>query len=384
MQGMNFLTQHITGIISTYDGSVPLAIYLKGYFKQYPKIGSRDRKAIAEGVYIYYRSALFLDPGTEVLEIIRQGYYLCRSSNAFLAHKLGIDPDVPVPADAYAPEIGVPLSVSVDEAAWLKSHWTQPDVFIRIVQNEGLVLELLDQNQIPYEKEDFPARYHAAYTCIRVPNSAPIDKILFPEDYVIQDRSSQLALLTASGFWKDRSPSYFWDVCSGAGGKTLQLKHLDPQYHITASDIRKSILFNLKGRCANYGFKDILTKEIDATDPAAIRKQLGQKQYDVVLCDVPCSGSGTWSRTPEQLYFFNAEYFDRFAHLQYPIAVNTIPFIRKGGLLVYITCSVMHHENEGVTGQLSAHPELKLLHQEIIDGVAHKADTLFTAIFEKL
>lgn len=381
---MNFLTQHLTDIISTYDGSVPLAIFLKGYFKQYPKIGSRDRKAIAEGVYIYYRSALFLNPEADVLDIIRQGYYLCRSTHTFLAQKLGIDPATPLPADAYAPDIGVPLSQSVNEETWLKSHWTQPDVFIRIVQNEGLVFELLDQNNIPYRKEDFPAQFQASYTCIRVPNSAPIDKVLFPEDYVIQDRSSQLALLTASKFWGSRSAGTFWDVCSGAGGKTLQLKHLDPNARITASDIRKSILFNLKGRCANYGFKDIVTKEIDATDPKAIRKQLGHHQYDVVLCDVPCSGSGTWSRTPEQLYFFNADYFDQFAHLQYPIAVNTLPYIKKGGLLVYITCSVMHHENEDVTARLAGHPELRLLHQEIIDGAAHKADTLFTAVFEKL
>lgn len=381
---MNFLTQHITDIIGTYKGDVPLAIFLKGYFKQYPKIGSRDRKAIAEGVYIYYRSALFLSPEAAILDIIRQGYYLCHSNNAFLARKLAIDPAVPLPADAYAPETGVPISSAVDATAWLKSHWTQPDVFIRIVQNEGLVFELLEQNNIPYQTEDFPARYEAAYTCIRVPNSAPIDKILFPEDYVIQDRSSQLALLTASRLWNTSNPVTFWDVCSGAGGKTLQLKHLDPNYHITASDIRKSILFNLKGRCANYGFKDIVTKEIDATDPGAIRKQLGQRTYDVVLCDVPCSGSGTWSRTPEQLFFFDAEYFDRFAHLQYPIAAHTIPYVKKGGMLVYITCSVMHHENEAVTERLSEHPELQLLHQEIIDGVAHRADILFVAVFQKL
>src|SRR5690606_34713756 len=132
-----------------------------------------------------------------------------------------------------------------------------------------------------------------------------------------------------------------------------------------ATDVRKTILYNLRGRCANYGFKDIITKEIDATQPQSIQKQLGKKQFDVVLCDVPCSGSGTWSRTPEQLYFFNAAYFDQFVHLQFPIAKCAIPYVKKGGLLVYITCSVMYHENEAVVERILTEGSVKLLHQQI-------------------
>jgi 16S rRNA (cytosine967-C5)-methyltransferase len=381
---MNFLTQHILQVIAQYHGSVPLAIFLKSYSKQHPKLGSRDRKALAEGVYIFYRSVLFLDAELDTLETIKQGYYLCKSQNSYLAKMLNITPEDSRQVDAYAPELGVPLSASVDEVKWLKSHWQQPRVYIRIVQNEGLIFELLDQNNVAYIKENFPQEYGASYSCISVHNSAPIDKILFPEDYVIQDRSSQIALLIATQYWKEINPKYIWDVCSGAGGKTLLIKQLNKEYKILASDVRKSILFNLKGRCHNYGIDDITTKQIDATLPSAIAQQLGKKQYDIVLCDVPCSGSGTWSRTPEQLYFFNAEFFDQFAHLQYPIAHNTIPYIKKGGIMVYITCSVMHHENEHVVTQLQANDSLELLHQEMILGMDHQADTLFVSIFKKL
>lgn len=381
---MNFITQHILAVIQDFDGSVPLAIFLKSYYKKQPKIGSRDRKAISEGVYIYYRSVLFLDQDLSPIDVIRQGFSLVKSQHAYLAQKLDIDLSTPQVVEAYAPDLGVPLSQDVPEELWLKSHWSQPDVFIRIVQNEGLVLELLQQNNIPYKVEDFTQQYNAPYTCISVPNSAPIDKILFPEDYIIQDRSSQLALLIAYKYWKDKSPNYFWDVCSGAGGKSLLLKHIDANYHITASDVRKSILFNLKGRCANYGFKNIVTKEIDATNKDAIKTQLGKKLYDVVLCDVPCSGSGTWSRTPEQLYFFNAAYFDQFAPLQLPIAQNAAQFVKVGGLLVYITCSVWAHENEYVVNELLKDKSLRLLHQQMVLGMEAKADTLFVAILEKI
>src|SRR5690606_21611421 len=129
------------------------AIFLKAYFKEQPKIGSRDRKAISEGVYIYYRSALFVDNSLPLEQQLQQGYLLCESQNSFLGYKLGIDEHVAL-EDIYAPEIGVQLSDGVDEEAWLKSHWSQPDVFLRIVNNEGLVLELLEKNEIPFEQEN--------------------------------------------------------------------------------------------------------------------------------------------------------------------------------------------------------------------------------------
>lgn len=381
---MNFISQHLLQIIADYNGELPLSIFLKSYFKQHPKLGSRDRKAITEGVYIYYRSVLFLDTNASPLTIIQQGYFLCKSDNSFLARQIGVDSNKPPIIDAYAPEIGTPLSPGLDEDVWLKSIWKQPRVFIRIIQNHGLAMELLEQNNISYQIETFPAEYGANYTCISVPNSAPIDKILFSEDYIIQDRSSQIALLIAAKYTQ-QAPDYIWDVCSGAGGKTLLLHQLYPNATVLASDNRKSILHNLKGRCANYGYKTVKTLQLDATLPEEIAKQLGKKQYDVVVADVPCTGSGTWSRTPEQFFFFNAAYFDQFAHLQYPIAANTLPYLKKGGLLVYITCSVMQHENEAVTNKLlSQQPNMRLLHQELILGMEHLADTLYVAVFKKI
>src|SRR5690606_8520882 len=101
---MNFISQHIATIIHKYDGSAPLSLYLKDYFKQHKNIGSRDRKAISEGVYIYYRSALFLDSQDDPIEIIKQGFILCDSTNTFLAQKLDIDAHTKL-QDIYAPDV---------------------------------------------------------------------------------------------------------------------------------------------------------------------------------------------------------------------------------------------------------------------------------------
>ncbi len=157
---MNFITQHIAQIIDIYTGETPLSIFLKSYFKENKNIGSRDRKAISEGAYIYYRSALFLNTTDDVIDTLKQGMLLCESKNTYLAHKLGLTGNETL-EDIYEPAVEIPLANGVDMETWLKSHWQQPDLFIRILQNETLVIDLLQKNNIPYQIVPI----HDSYTC---------------------------------------------------------------------------------------------------------------------------------------------------------------------------------------------------------------------------
>lgn len=377
---MNFICQHILDIINQFDGANPLTYFLKDYFKQHKNIGSRDRKAISEGVYIYYRSALFLPANDNPIEIIKKGYLLCDSNNSLLANKLAIVSDSEI-GDIFAPDVQIPLSTSIDFESWLKSHWKQPDLYIRIVQNETLVIDLLKKNNVPFTIETFTN----LYKCISIPNGYPVDKILLPEDYVVQDKSSQLALLQAFQYLQNLPNPRIWDVCAGAGGKSLLLQQLfNQQAQIIGSDIRKSILFNLKNRCHQYQMQHIKPMVIDATNSTSIAQQLKQKMFDLVLCDVPCSGSGTWSRTPEQLFFFDEQYFDQFKHLQLPILSNASKYVKQNGYLAYITCSVFEHENETVINNfLTTHPAFACLESTMITGYHNKADSLFVTILQK-
>ncbi len=219
---------------------------------------------------------------------------------------------------------------------------------------------------------------------MRLPNTAAIDKVLQVEDYVIQDKSSQEALLKGLSFTNSSSKSTFWDVCAGAGGKALLLQALyNNKAKITATDIRKSILFNLKNRCNTYQIPNIRPMVLDATRAQNIQQQLKQQKFDIILCDVPCSGSGTWSRTPEQFYFFDEAFFEQFAHLQAPIVVNSSEYLNEKGYLIYITCSVFKHENEAVVEKILSQTSLQLVHQQMILGMQDKADSLFVAIFQK-
>src|SRR5690606_11580653 len=68
--------------------------------------------------------------------------------------------------------------------------------------------------------------------------------------------------------------------------------------------------------------------------------------FDAILVDAPCSGSGTWGRTPEMLSQFDEERIQAFAYLQRQIVDTVVRYLKPQGMLVYITCSVFEAENE--------------------------------------
>ena len=104
---------------------------------------------------------------------------------------------------------------------------------------------------------------------------------------------------------------------------------------------------------------------------------------DGIILDAPCSGSGTWSRTPEMLSQFNESQIEKFIYLQRTIAENAVQFLKPGCPLVYITCSVFKEENEEAVAYFLANLPLKLEKMELIKGYESKADTMFVARFLK-
>ena len=85
----------------------------------------------------------------------------------------------------------------------------------------------------------------------------------------------------------------------------------------------------------------LFVQEIDLTEAFDIKKP-----FDFVFADVPCSGSGTWGRTPEQLKYFKQEQLATYTELQGKIIENLIPALKLHGHLLFATCSVYKNENE--------------------------------------
>lgn len=382
------LIQHIEHIIRSYRGHPPLHHYLKAFFRQHPILGSRDRRIITDAVYNYYRFAPFFPKSLSSIAIIQQGLRLNEHNNVFL-EKI-IENALPDPFVAIQPNLDFAkkqllFSQGISEDEWLSAQMQQPNLFIRIHKNLSKNLQILKEQNFPLQTIKPLYNDSLAHPCISLPNGSKIDKLLAPEDYVVQDLSTQSAIWETALFRaKRQSPTTIWDACSGSGGKSILWKELFPDDFILATDIRESILSNLQKRFKLYNLKGFETAILDAASPQSspIRELLG-KSFDYIICDVPCSGSGTWARTPERFYFFKEKTLEKFASLQHPIAFNTSNYLKTGGLLIYITCSVFVQENERVVERLQQQSSLNLLHQELINGISQKSDSAFLAIFKK-
>jgi 16S rRNA (cytosine967-C5)-methyltransferase len=157
--------------------------------------------------------------------------------------------------------------------------------------------------------------------------------------YEIQDLGSQLIL--ASLDLPARSPGPRWlDACAGAGGKSLQLACLlGSEARIDASDIRPAALAELRARAARAGLGGRI-RTLSRPGPDA--------RYDGVLVDAPCSGSGTWRRSPHLMSCTSETDLAAAARTQKQILREVAPLVRPGGLLVYATCSIARTENRAV------------------------------------
>ncbi|RQO32166.1 hypothetical protein DBR32_00700 [Taibaiella sp. KBW10] len=375
---MYFIKQAIEEIIIPYDGTVPLTHFLKQYFKAHPKLGSRDRRAISDAVYTYYRVARFYPAAQYTLwDIIQHGLSSGKLQNPFLEKALAASATQTIAQVSEKPFEALAFSEGMDAAVWHASIATQPLLFIRMRKHIPGIIQRLQEQAIVFQQLGNQA--------LSITNGAQIDKILKPSDYVVQDWSSQrsLDLFLQTAVPDKQKELRVWDTCSGAGGKILLLKDLLPEAAILSTDIRESILHNLKERARLYGHKKIATKIVDSSSALEV-SQMMDTDFDLVLCDVPCSGSGTWARTPEQFHFFDPKRLADFAALQFSIADNACTKVKPGGYFLYITCSVFAAENEAVVTKLLAHhPELSLIQSQLRNGIEDRADSMFVALFRK-
>lgn len=375
------------GILRAYNGEEPFPAFLKKFFAGYKKAGSRDRKEITQLCYAYFRTGLFLGtPADE--EKLMQALFLCSNQPGGILEALRPEM-VPYTGLSLVEKLaylgyGKPvtalfpwadqLSAGTDSQLFAESLLVQPDVFIRI--RPGKIKNLTDrlnQEQVPYRQP--------ATDCIAFPPAIKLDTLFTPDrDAVIQDYSSQRVgeLLADAAL-----PAFpeVWDACAASGGKSIMAADRLNKPKLTVSDIRKSMLHNLENRLRTAGVTAtaVFTADLAAKDPLP-----ADRLFDLVIADVPCSGSGTWSRTPEQLFYYDPDKTAAFSSLQQKIVSVLIPHIRPGGYLLYITCSVFSAENEANIDAVMAHSgDLQKISQQLITGYTEKADSMFACLLQK-
>ncbi|HVT84996.1 MAG TPA: hypothetical protein VHD35_07320 [Chitinophagaceae bacterium] len=384
----SYLNSAVT-ILSVYKGEEPFAAFLKKYFAQHKKYGSKDRKQIGHLCYCYFRlGKVFRELSTE--ERILAGLFLCAVEpneilREFKPHwndktKLAIEEKFPIIDSSSSLTDVFPwvdeLSAKIDHKKYCSSFFIQPDLFLRLRPGkEEIVCNKLESAGITFRK--------ISDLCLALNNSEKIDKIIdLDKEAVVQDYSSQQTGNFFQSLTDTRQPATIsiWDCCAGSGGKSIMLYDINPQIQLTVSDKRESILANLRKRFEKAGIKSYKSFVADLTHNSLLQTY----DFNFIIADVPCSGSGTWSRTPEQLYFFEPEQINEYAALQRKIISNIIPHLQTAGYLIYITCSVFKKENEESVAFLKEQFQMELQKMEWLNGYEKKADSMFMAVFKKL
>lgn len=197
--------------------------------------------------------------------------------------------------------------------------------------------------------------------------------------FEVQDASSQ----RVAEFMDVQPGMRVVDTCAGAGGKTLHLAALmENKGQIIALDIYGNKLKELKRRAKRAGAHNVETRSIDSTK---VIKKL-YNSADRVLIDAPCSGLGVLSRNPDAKWKLQPDFLDKIRNTQLEILEQYSKIVKKGGKLVYATCSVLPSENQKQVQKFlktETGKDFKLLREKSILSSESGYDGFYMAALEK-
>lgn len=385
------LIRRARNLYEEYDFKKPFSSYLKDYFRSHREMGSRDRRETRHLIFNLLRIGINLQSLT-FNEGLAISTFLCAEkltdSEAYIISNFStlngediqqnLDEKIAIIKSAYPSfkleyvfSMNNLLSEKINKEDWFKSFLKKPFVWIRIREKyrETVINEFNDKG---YE-------YYDADGMISFSGDIALDKTdsFIKGFFEIQDRSSQEVM----NYLSAGSDEYWWDCCAGAGGKSLLLKEIHPSIKIIATDVRKNILEKYTDRMQRAAHNFFITKVHDVS----LSQIDSEEKFDGIIADVPCSGSGTWSRSPEWLTInIENRVAQHFVPLQRKIISNAQNSLKAGGSLIYITCSVFKMENEENVQFFIDNFPLKLEKTAYLEGYVAGSDTLFVARFTKI
>ncbi|MFM7015985.1 MAG: hypothetical protein ACKOX3_06610 [Bacteroidota bacterium] len=373
----------------------PFALYLKKYFHANPHLGARDRRNVRHLCYAWWRLG---KAGTQLSENERMAiaFFLSYQDNDKFSQRffkndyllnsitepINLKWEIVVKqydglfslSDVFPFQSLIETSINTHD--FVLDGFNRRKLWTRINRHDKQkVLDFFYSENVPFRISDvneFAMQLPDDYDII---NALP-----FQNGWLeVQDLSSQLL-----GSWYRPIDGQKWlDACAASGGKSLQLLDRNNNIDLTVTDIRESILKNLNFRFKRNNTRFYQSAIVDWSNPQEGLKKIYNEQFDAVIADVPCSGSGTWARSPEHKNQITEDKINAFSDLQFTISSNLIPTLKKGGSLFYSTCSVYQTENHLVVDRLIKHFSLELIQSKIIDGSKSQADTMFVAELKK-
>lgn len=394
----------------------PADVTLQQFFRSHPKLGSRDRGLIAEGVYAVLRRRRLLEhavpdgnPRKLALAALLklQGWSLQqlvplmrRGDDAWLgALKTSDNESLPFGVRADLPDWVVDRlrkSMNDDQIlALAQGMQSSAPLDLRVntlrAKRDSVLAQLrqegIDATATPYSPIG-----------IRLKEKIALNKhpLFLSGDVEVQDEGSQLLGLLVEA----RRGEMVVDFCAGAGGKALLLgAAMQSQGRVYAFDVSEKRLNNLGPRLKRSGLSNLFPNRIASEHDTKIKRLAGK--IDRVLVDAPCTGLGTLRRNPDLKSRQNEVGLGELNQKQGAILASASRLVKPGGRLVYATCSLLREENEDIVAEfLAAHPDFRVV--PVSDALArlkievpgqgeflrlwpheHRTDGFFAAVLER-
>ena len=393
----------------------PADAILTRYFRENPKLGARERHAVAEGIYAVLRNKLMYASFSES----GSGPAMRRLALLGLADVAGIDALAGLSEQetewlqhiARIDRDTLPLNLRANLPPWLFDKLLARDgeaAMLQLAQalNQPAPLDLR-VNALKAKRDDVMAELATApIACeatpyaplgIRVMKKPALQNLpLFVSGAIeVQDEGSQLLAQLVGA----RRGEMVADFCAGAGGKTLALgAAMRNTGRLYAFDVSEKRLARLKPRLARSGLSNVHPVVIAHENDAKVKRLAGK--IDRVLVDAPCSGLGTLRRNPDMKWRQTPETVAELNAKQGAILASAARLVKPGGRLVYATCSLLEEENEAIAAAFAAAHEdflpvpmsSVLLEQKIPLEMSdylkllphiHQTDGFFAAVFER-
>ena len=360
--------------LSLSEGGSSADVLIRKYFRTRRYAGSKDRRAVTGLVY----------------QVIRDWGFLSESSGGNIRKMLMLALG---DAELFTGQNHAPAQVTDEEQSFLsQSHdkslhqqlnyplWLEDRLRERFGTDFEAELESLN-GRAPFDLrvnvakatrskvEDFLKEQGIDYrlgqwaeTALILSENPRIDgwDIYKNGDVEIQDEAAQLAV-ELIGL---KPGQQVMDLCAGAGGKTLAAAaYMENKGQIYAFDNNQRRLKDLKPRAKRADVRILQGRHVDT---AGGKRQKILSEYDGcmdrVILDVPCSGSGVWRRNPELKWRLDEDGLAQYCKIQKGLLNEGWAFVKPGGRMIYMTCSLFQDENEKqITEFLATAENAKLL-----------------------
>lgn len=340
-----FRDHHLLKLLQDFgERNLPIDLCMRDYFRANKSLGSKDRAEIAETAYalIRWKGLLNHFAANSTWDALLDAY---RIFDRLDSSQLPEHMQVSFPQDLYN-KIVESYGKAEARRICLASNERAPTT-VRV-------------NRLKIKRDDLIKKWKKTYDvspCEHSPDGIvfhqKINFFILPEFreglFEVQDEGSQIA-----GSMVQVEPGQqVIDYCSGSGGKTLAFApKMENRGQIYLHDIRPWILDEAKRRMRRAGVQNA---QIVKHDAPKLKKLHGK--MDWALVDAPCSGTGTLRRNPDMKWKYSDEMLDRLIGQQRMIFEKALSFVKRGGRIVYATCSILKDENDKQTAHfLSRYP----------------------------